>query len=151
MDREAAKKIAQWLWSKNRVREATPVSVEIGHRTYPAAQYVEVQRGGTHHTRLYLLGEMPPLHDRRRICYRTDPDSGYDWHLIAWFRQKADCTEWGEVSPFGSHFLLAQWSPVENWAADQCQKRPYRRIQMSITEVGPTFSNVKQPTENEKN
>ena len=43
----------------------------------------------------------------------------------------------GEVHPFGSHFILAQWSPVENWAADQVGRKPYRRIPMTITEIGP--------------
>ena len=148
---EIAKKIAQWLWSKKRVREAQPVVVQIGHRVYQAARYVEVQRGGNHQTRLYVLGEMPPLHAKmRRLCYQTDPDSEHVWHLIAWFRQKSSCTEWQEVHPFGSHFILALFTPLENWASDQCQKKPSRRVPMTITEIGPTDASVGQHDDEKK-
>ena len=129
---------------------AVPVSVQIRHRIYPAARYMEDQNG-VEETRLYVVGEMPPLHNHmRHICYWTD--SEYAWHLIAWFRQKVACTEWSETHPFGSHFILAEWSPLENWAADQSQKRPYRRIPMTITPCGgPTDASVNQPTEEAQN
>ena len=145
MDQEIAKKIAQWLWSKNRVREAQPVAIQIGNRVYQATRYVEVQKGGSHQTRLHLLGEMPPLQAKmRRLCYRTDPDSEQVWHLTAWFRQNRPCPEWNEVHPFGSHFVLALFTPLETWAADQCGRKPYRRIPMTVTEVGPPYFNVKE-------
>jgi len=141
--------LAEWLLDRENVTAATPVTVQIGRRTYSAARYTETNRG-VEGTRLYILGTMPPLHDKmRRICYRTD-DSGYDWHLIAWFRRRAACTEWGEVHPFGSHFILAEWSPVQNWAADQCGRRAYRRISMTIIELGPTLSKINERSE-EKN
>ena len=139
--------VANWLRSRHNVSSAVPVIVQIGHRTYSAVRYTETSRGFDE-TRLYVLGTLPPLHDKmRRLCYRTD-DSDYDWHLIAWLRQRTACTEWQEVHPFGSHFILAQWSPVENWAADQCEKRPFRRTPMSITNcVGPTDADVNRPCE----
>jgi hypothetical protein len=145
MDQEIAKKIAQWLWSRNRVREAQPVAVQIGHHTYPAARYVEVQKGGNRQTRLFCVGTLPPLHSKmRRLCYQADPDSEHGWHLIAWFRQNRPCREWQEVHPFGSHFLLALWLPVETWAEEQCLGKPSRKIPMTITEVGPPISNIKE-------
>jgi hypothetical protein len=144
MEQEIATKIAQWLWSKNRVREAQAVAVQIGHHTYAAARYVEAKKGGNHQTRLYCLGTLPPLHSKmRRLCYRTD-DSDYDWHLIAWFRQNRPCPEWNEVHPFGSHFVLALWSPVETWAEEQSLGKPCRRILMTVTEIGPLISKVKE-------
>jgi hypothetical protein len=93
---------------------------------------------------LYCIGELPPLHAKmRRLCYGID-DSEYAWHLLAWFRQNRPCREWSEVHPFGSHFLLALWSPVETWASDQCQGKPFRRIPMVVTELGPPLSKVKE-------
>ena len=86
----------------------------------------------------------------KRICYQTD-DTGYDWHLVAWFRQRTTCAEWSEVHPFGTHFILAELSPVENWATDQCEKKPYRRIPMTLTVLGPTDMDGKQPTEEKQN
>ena len=84
-----------------------------------------------------------------RTCYRTD-GSEYAWHLVAWFRERTACTEWREVHPFGSHFVLALWSPLENWAADQTERRPYRRLPMTITEVGPAPT-ITQSTEENRN
>lgn len=145
MDQEIATKIAQWLWSKTKVKEAQPVVVQIGKRVYQAARYVEVQKGGNRQTRLFCLGTLPPLHSKmRRICYQADPNSEDGWHLMAWFRQKAACTEWREVNPFGSHFLLALFTPLEIWAEEQSLGKPYRRIQMTIVEVGPPLSKVKE-------
>jgi hypothetical protein len=147
---DIAVSVANWLLGQQNITAAIPVFVQIGHRTYSAARYTE-DRNGVEETRLYIVGEMPPFHNRmRRICYRTD-DSGCDWHLIAWFRQKVACTEWSEVHKFGSHFILAQWSPVENWAADQCQKKPYHRITMTITDCGPSDFSVNQPSEENQN
>ena len=147
MTHQMAINVARWLLGRQHISVATPVTVQIGHRIYSAAQYTEDQNG-IEETRLYLLGEMPPFHSQmRRICYRTD-DTGYDWHLIAWFRQKATCTEWQEVHPLGTHFILAQWLPLENWAADQCEHKPHRRIPMSITPCdGPKDVDVSQPDE----
>jgi hypothetical protein len=141
---------AKWLLRQPNVTAASPVIVRIGRRAYAAAQYTEDQ-DGVEETRLYIVGTMPPLHEKRRLCYATD-DSEYAWHLIAWFRQNKLCTEWQEVHPFGSHFILALWSPVENWAAAQCQKKPYRRIPMTITPCdGPSHVDVSQSTEEEGN
>ena len=132
---------------QNRVREAQPVAVQIAYHTYAAARYVEVQKGGNRQTRLFCVGTLPPFHDRRWLCYQTDPDSELGWHLIAWFRQNRPCTEWSEVHPFGSHFILALYTPLETWAVDQCGRKPYRRIRMVITTIGPPLSNVKESTE----
>jgi hypothetical protein len=150
MKHQTAISIANWLRGLQNVISAVPVAVQIGHHTYSAGQYTENQNG-VEEIRLYIVEEMPPFHNQmRRICYRTD-DSGYDWHLIAWFRQKLACTEWQEVHRFGSHFILAQWLPVENWAADQCEKRPFRRIPMTIMHCdGPTDASVDQPHEEEE-
>jgi hypothetical protein len=136
--------VAEWLLGRETVIAATPVVVQVGRRIYPAVRYSE----GRNEERLYLIGEMPPLHDKMwRLCYRTD-DSDYDWHLLAYFKQRTDCTEWREVHPFGSHFILAQWSPVENWAADQIERRPYHRTPMTITEIGPAKVEEKQDEPN---
>jgi hypothetical protein len=138
---EIATKIAQWLWSKNKVSEAQAVTVHIGKRTYPAARYVEVQKKGVCQTRLYIAAALPPFHERRQLCYQTDPDSEHVWHLVTWFRLKRPCPEWQEVHPLGSsHFILALFGPLEAWATDQCSRKPYRRIEMGITELGPPFS-----------
>lgn len=141
---EIATKIAQWLWSRTRVKEAQAVAVQIGNRLYQAARYVEAQKGGSHQTRLFIVGELPPLYSKRKLSYQTDPDSEQGWHLVAWFRQKRPCLEWEQVHPFGSHFLLALFTPLETWASDQCQKKPFRRIPMTITELGPPLSKVKE-------
>jgi hypothetical protein len=129
----AALSVAKWLLGREGITAATPVAVRIGRRSHPAVMYTDSENG-VEETRLYVIGTLPPLYEKmRRLCYRTD-DSAYDWHLIAWFRQRVACAEWSEVYPCdSSHFILAQWSPVENWAADQCGKRPFRRIAMSIT------------------
>jgi hypothetical protein len=136
---------AKWLIGRQHVTSAVPVIIQIGRRSYSAARYTE-NSDGIAKERLYVLGEMPPSHGRRRrICYRSD-GSEYTWHLVAWFRQDTACTEWSEVHTFGSHFILAQWSPIENWAADQCEKKPYRRVPMTITNCGgPTDASVNQP------
>ena len=144
MKRKTAVYLANWL-------KGLPVIVQIGHRTYPAAQYTIESEHGIRKTRLYILGELPPLHSKmKRICYRTD-DTGYDWHLLACFRQRTACTEWQEVHPFGTHFILAEFSPVENWATDQCEKKPLRRIPMKLTVLGPGEPGVNQPTEEKQN
>lgn len=142
--------VTDWLRGRRNIATASPVFVQICHRTYSAAQYIEGQND-VEETRLYVVGEMPPLQSQmRRNCYRTD-DSDYDWHLVAWFRQRTACTEWQEVHPFGSHFILAQWSPLENWAADQCERQRFRRTPMTITNcIGPTDASVNQPTEKEE-
>ena len=136
MKTKAAMDVAKWLQTSHNIASAVPVFVQIGKRVYSAASYC-MDRQRVEEARLYLVGELPPLHSKRRICYRTD-DSGCDWHIVAWFRQRTPCTEWSEVHPFGTHFLLARWTAVECWAADQCERRPYHRIPMTITECGPT-------------
>ena len=130
--------VVNWLRSQQAVKSAVPVVVQIGRRKYNAVQYTHSERG-VDETRLYVIGTLPPLHEKmRRLCYRVD-NSDYDWHIVAWFRQHAACVEWSEAHPFGSHFILAAWSPVENWAADQCEKKPFRRTPMTITPyTGPT-------------
>jgi hypothetical protein len=148
METQTSINVANWLRGLQNVNSATPVFVKIGRRVYSAARYTE-DRNGVEETRLYVLGEMPPLHDKmRRLCYRTD-NSGCDWHLIAWFRQKAVCIEWSETHKFGSHFILAQWSLIENWAADQVEKKPFHRLPMSIMDCGPTDADVNQHIEEE--
>jgi hypothetical protein len=145
MDHNIATKVAHWLWSKTKVKEAQPVVVQIGHHTYVAARYVEAQKGGNHQTRLFCLGTLPPLHSKmRRLCYQTDPDSEQGWHLLAWFRQNRPCPEWEQVHPFGSHFVLALLTPLEIWAQEQFLQKPYRRILMTFVEVGPPISRVKE-------
>ncbi len=147
---DIAVSVARWLLGQQNITAATPVFVQIGHRTYSAARYTE-DRDRVEETRLYVLGELPPLHDKmRRLCYRTD-DSGYDWHIIAWFRLRAACTELKEVHPFGSHFILARWTPVECWAADQVEKRPFHRLPMAIMDCGPTNVDINQPHEETQN
>ena len=78
---------------------------------------------------LYVVGQLPPLHNRRRLCYRTD-DSENAWHVLAW--QTSTSAEWQQVDPFGNHFVLVQRLPLENWAEDQCEGKPFRRIPMTI-------------------
>ena len=136
--------VVNWLRSQPTVKSAVPVVVHIGRRTYNAVRYTHAENG-VEETRLYVLGTLPPLYAKmRRLCFQVD-NSGYDWHVIAWFIQRAACTEWDEVHPFGSHFLIAEWSPVENWAADQVEKKPFHRTPMTITPcIGPSDSDVGQ-------
>ncbi len=143
---DIAVSVAEWLLGQQNITAATPVFVQIRRRVYSAARYTE-DRKGVEETRLYIVGEMPPFHNRmRRICYRTD-DSGCDWHIIAWFKQIKACTEWSETHPFGSHFILAQWSQIENWAVDQVEKKPFYRLPMTITDCGQTNTDVNQQTD----
>jgi hypothetical protein len=146
----ATSSVAKWLLGRKHITAATPVVVQIGCRKYNAVQYTHSENG-VDETRLYVIGTLPPLHNKmKRLCYRTD-GSGYDWHVIAWFIQRATCTEWDEVHPFGSHFLLAEWSPVENWAADQCGRTPYHRTPMTITPcVGPADADDGQQPKEEQ-
>ena len=137
-DRIAAA-VAEWLVDKREVTAATPITVEISHRIYPAARYAKGNE-----EQIFIVGELPPLHGKRRVCYRTD-ESEETWHLAAWFRKKTTVREWAEVYPIGTaHFVLAHHSPLHSWAADQVGKRPYRRIQIKISEVGPSISKVKE-------
>jgi hypothetical protein len=142
---EIAIKVAHWLSSRCHIRNAHPVIVQIGRRFYPTARYSQAHKG-TWQDRLYIVGEMPSLQNRlKRACYRTDhSDDG--WHLLAWFRVKQLCVEWEEVHPFGTHFVLVFWSAVENWAGEQAEGKPYHRIPMKITEVGPFASNAHSST-----
>jgi len=81
--------IAKWLLERRTITAATPVSVQIGSRTYSAARYTE-KHNGVEEERLFIVGEMPPFHNRMRICYQTDGDED-TWHLVAWFRQGTSC------------------------------------------------------------
>ena len=141
---QTALDLVQWLLRRPQVIEAKPVMVQIGRRKWVAAEYLE-KRHDFEQRKLYIVGTLPPLHEKRlQICYRTD-DSESAWHLVAWFRQKRRCTEWGEAHPFGSHFVLILCSPVECWAIEQCEPQPYRRIEMTITPYsGPDSSNARQ-------
>jgi hypothetical protein len=141
---QTAIEVAKWLLTREHISTATPVSVQIGRRTYAAARYTE-NHNSADEERLYLVGELPPLHNRRRICYQTGDDVEETWHLIAW--QRTTCTEWNEVQFGTSHVLLARFSSLHTWAADQCGRTPFRRIPMTIVEVGPPLSNIKQPSE----
>jgi hypothetical protein len=138
MVKQTAISVAKWLLTQEHVSAATPVAIEIGRRTYAAARFTTGQE-----ERLYVIGELPPLHCRRRVCYQTDDQGDTTWHLLAW--QRTACSEWREVQFGNSHFLLARFSALHSWAADQCGRRPYRRIPMVVTEVGPPLS--KQRTE----
>jgi hypothetical protein len=141
--------VANWLRSREEVTAATPVVVQIGRRAYPAARYTE-DHDGVETIRLYVVGELPPLQGKMRwVCYRTD-DSEYAWHVVAWFRQRSGCTEWSEVTFGKSHFILALWSPLENWATDQAERKPYRRVPMTITPCGPAPT-ITQSTEENRN
>ena len=145
---EIATKIAQWLWTKNRVREAQPVAVQIAYHTYAAARYVEVQKGGNRQTRLFCVGTLPPFHDQQVALLPNGPRLGT--------RLASDCLVSAEPTLHRversstdscSHFILALYTPLETWAVDQCGRKPYRRIRMVITTIGPPLSNVKESTE----
>ncbi len=124
--------VATWLMGRQHVASAVSVTVQIGPRTYSAARYTDDRNG---ETRLYVLGEMPPLHNKMRgICYRTH-NSEYDWHLVAVVSAKLSLHRVERGPSVRLAFpILAQWSPVENWAADQCERKPYRRLPMTIQE-----------------
>jgi hypothetical protein len=133
--------VAKWILTRDHITIATPITVQVSGRTYSGAKYT-TRHNGSEEERIYVVGEMPPLHNRRRICYRTDDQSEDTWHLLAW--QRSTCTEWQEVHFGNSHFLLARFSSLHSWAADQCGRTPYRRIPMTIMEVGPPISKVKE-------
>ena len=144
MTKDIAIKVAHWLLSRNWVRTARPVTVQIGRRFYSAALYSEAHKGVLQE-RLYIIGEMPPLQNRlKRACYRTNhSDDG--WHLLAWVRLKSRCVELQEAYPFGTHFTLVFQSALENWAGEQAEGKPYHRIPMTIMEIGPPAPDVNQP------
>ena len=52
------------------------------------------------------------------FAIRPTTTSEETWHLVAW--QRTTCTEWQEVHFGNSHFLLARFSSLHSWAADQC-------------------------------
>ena len=147
MENQTAIQVAKWLLAREHISTATPVIVKIGRRTYSAAKYFE-SHNGADEERLYLIGDLPPLHSRRRVCYTTDAAAEDTWHLISW--QRTACTEWQEVHFGNSHFILARFSSLHSWAADQCGRRPYRQIEMRVTEVGPTDAGVGQHDEENK-
>jgi hypothetical protein len=143
---EIATKVARWLSSRRHIKAARPVKIQIGRRLYPAARYTEAHKRRLQE-KLFIVGEMPPLHNRlKRACYRTDcTDDG--WHLLTWFRLKRPCLEWEEACPFKTHFVLVFCSALENWADEQAEGRRLHRIPMTITELGPSNVDVTQPAE----
>ena len=136
--------LTTWLRQRPNVTEAESVTVQIGRRKWAAAEYLE-KLHDWQQRKLYVLGTLPPLHEKRlQICYQTD-DSESAWHQVAWFRQKRSCKEWEEAHPFGDHFILILCSPIECWAIEQCEPKPYRRIEMTITPYdGPANSDARQ-------
>jgi hypothetical protein len=141
---QVAMDVAKWLLSFNHIITAVPVAVRIGLRKYAGARITEDQ--GTSVVKLYLLGELPSLYRRSHPTSFWTADSEQEWCLTAWFRRIAANDEYDEIHPFGNHILLTLWSELESWAANQCE--PTRcRLKMTITEVGPILSNIKQSTE----
>jgi hypothetical protein len=140
---EIAIKIGQWLSSRRHIRAVHPVVIQIGRRSYPAVRYSQTD-GRRWQDRLYVVGAMPPLQNRlKRACYRTDhSDDG--WHLLAWCRLRSSCLEWEEAHPFGTHFVLAFQSALENWATEQADGKQLHRIPMTIKEIGPPLPDVNQ-------
>ena len=132
--------LSQWLAQQDHVSIVAPVEVKIAKRTFAGARYAE-DIEGQFAERLYVIDELPPLYRRsQRICFRTD-DEDRDWFLTSWFRQVNICTEYEEACPFGNHFILTFFSSLESWESRQCIPK-LRRLKMTVTEAGPTLSNI---------
>jgi hypothetical protein len=144
VDTKTAINVSQWLIWHDQIKSATPVIVQIAKRQFVGARYSEACEG-TVQDCLYVLGELPVLHRRSRICFRT-ADSERDWHLTSWYRRIAGTVEYDELHIFGSHLILTLYSELNSWAHTQCDPK-LRRLKMTITEIGPTSYNVQQPSE----
>lgn len=147
MQTKTAFDVATWLVWHDHITSATPIVAEIAKRRFAGARYTE-KCDGTVLDCLYLLGELPVLHRRSRVCFRT-ADSEQDWHLTSWYRRIDGALEYDEVHIFGSHLILTQYSELNSWAHAQCDPR-LRRLKMTITEVGPPVTNANQPTEEDE-
>ncbi len=146
MDRQLAIKVAQWLWARTTVLAASPVIVTISKQQFAGARYSEECEGVVLEC-LYLLGELPPLFRRGRVCFRTSNSEERDWHITAWYRRIAPGVEYDQVHPFGSHIILDYYTELNSWAIAQCDPK-LRRLRMVITEVGPPLSSVLENDEN---
>jgi hypothetical protein len=142
--------VAKWLLGLQHIATAVPVVVQIGKHTFPGARYTE-DRDGNVEERLYLIGELPASYRRsHEVCYRTS-DSQCDWFIAAWFLKTGENVEYHEAHPFGSHFILALWSMPQGWTIDRYEPKPYRRLPMTLTALGPTDADVNQTQEEHKN
>jgi hypothetical protein len=147
---ETAIAVAKWLLSLQHIAAAVPVMVQIGKQVFPGARY-SLDQDGMPEERLYLVGELPASYRRsHKVCFRT-ADSERDWYIAAWFLQCAENTEYREAHPLGSHFLLAVWSMPDGWTIDKYESKPYCRVPMTVTIVGPGDADVKQPQERNEN
>lgn len=146
MDTKIAVDLSQWLVWQDHIISATPVTVEITRQSFPGTRYLE-RCDGVELECIYVLGELPVLHRRSRICFRT-ANSECDWHMTSWYRRVAGSIEYDEVHIFGSHLILTLYSELNSWAHAQCDPK-LRRLTMTIMEVGPPISNAQQPSEEE--
>ena len=101
-----------------------------------------MQDGENLHCHCRLLSPAPARLERRR--YRT-PDCQRDWYIAAWFLKTGENVEYHECHPFESHFILALWSMPDDWEIDKFEERPYHRMPMTLTVLGPTDTDAKQP------
>lgn len=148
MTTQIAISLSQFLIGLDHVGLVVPVAVQIAKRTYAGVRFAE-DIEGVFSEKLYLIGELPPLYrsSQRHLCFRTD--EGTDWLLSSWFRHIA-AIEYREIHPIGdSHFVLTAFSLLDAWAMEQCGEH-VRRLQMSITEVGPVLSNEQYGDEDEE-
>lgn len=138
MESKTAITLSHWLFAQDHVSTVVPVTVRIAQRTFAAARYSEDYEGQFAEN-IYALGELPPLFRRsQQICFRTD-DAERDWYLTSWFRRVKGTMEYDEACPFGDHYILTYFTPLETWASRQTTPR-LRRLRMRVIEVGPTLS-----------
>lgn len=134
MDHQLPVRVAKWLWARSTVLASSPVIVTISKRQYPGARYLQ-ECDNVVLECLYLIGELPPLFRRGRVCFRTSDSEERDWHVTAWYRRVAGSIEYDEVHPFGSHLILDYYTELNSWATAQCDPK-LRRLKMVIEEVG---------------
>jgi len=142
--------VAEWLLGLQHIATAIPVVVQIEKNTFPGAMYTE-DRDGTPEERLYLIGELPaPFRSSHKVCFQT-ADSAREWYIVAWFLRTGKNVEYQECHPFGSHLILGLWSMPSGWTIDKYESKPYRRMPMTMTVLGPSDIDVNQPHEENRN
>ena len=135
-----AKQVSDWLAALSGVFESTPLTVQIGKTSFPAARYKQRLsilenspawlRGEREYVRemIYCVGERPACYRRSsKTCFRFIGDSR-DWYLASYVPRDANDSRFSEYHPFGEGFQLAPWNVPDGTAIDHHEPKPYARV-----------------------
>ena len=115
--------VAEWLLERQSVKAATPVTVADRSSDLSSSQIHRDQRATRSNSS--SVGEMPPLHDKMRVCYRTD-DSEETWHLARVVRRKRHCQGVGRGYPIGT--AISSWLIIRHFTPGRQTKSESDRI-----------------------